>query len=647
MAVSGHKAIWGWLPLAALVVAACGPAAADHLPAGAVTLDMPDAVDELAPTVLADSSRLLSGVLVRSRDDVIAPPEGAQILLDACTVAGPGTYIYDFTISGDVLYPYKATLATNRWRGDVGNGSHRTVEIPGPGSHRIVESIADRAMVDWDLHLKRRDVSTRPLGRNQHQTDSSCSLEFGSSSWAPGNTFSAATAPLDLTAPAGTVERLGQAAFADGSSARLEPLAAIYGEAMPFYTRDWFVPREAATLVTVAEELRNDGCLQLTFHYDSYTVVQRSGCVAPTTDAVFETGRYWAAVAGNATWTVTVFAPDRELSIEVAESLEPHYLMRHRPLPLVPQREEQLARAELNGKDLLVTKGKQRCEGDCREPEVWYYVYEVTDSGLVDYANYPNYGCLLAVEDDFVLAVAPKRQRVRADLGNGLEDVPPIESGPRVLLAAPGDVDDVRVVERQTGDEVECVEDAKRDGRGGVENLAGGPDETPEPSEPAVREMRQFECKRLPRDLATYSDAAPLATACVELARRTVTLAAFVPNREVVMPLEGREPVDHLCTVTMESGGAAFRCSNNEAEMAAPELMGAAATVLVPVETDEVVATLMSGQTITVEPLNGLAHLRWKAPLGDLLEMSARTGDEFDVLYSAADNAAALSRLTR
>jgi len=153
------------------------------------------------------------------------------------------------------------------------------------------------------------------------------------------------------------------------------------------------------------------------------------------------------------------------------------------------------------------------------------------------------------------------------------------------------------------------------------------------PSSPeltASTSMNAYACDTMPRELSNAILTEPLAMACADSHRGTTTVALMVPNRSVVRAPGGRQPVDYRCTTSIVDGSSSFDCSMDEAELYFPTGQGA---VLVKPDIVEVIATLRNGYTVTSVPVDGLALVAWPEQAGRLLEIVARRGDRYEVIY--------------
>ena len=265
----------------------------DHLPAGTIAVAPAAPVVGSLRTVLAEG---VPNLPIRPATD-IDPPAGAEFVLDSCEFIGPSTYVYGFTAGGDVAYPYVTTLGASRGSGDQFWGFSADVEIPGPGRHRIVESQVDLADDDWDVWLEKNPVVGNRVGREHHSRGATCMLG------APGPRASVPLEDrpqsLELTAPLGSVDRIGQMAFTGGSDALLAPAASAYGDPLKWYSESWFIPSEPEPLLSIRQDLSDSGCLEMTFVYETYFIVQQLGCRAVEAEAVYQAGRLWVAHASD------------------------------------------------------------------------------------------------------------------------------------------------------------------------------------------------------------------------------------------------------------------------------------------------------------------------------------------------------------
>ena len=563
------------------------------------------------------------------------PPDRFGFDLNGCSLAGPGVVVYDLTLPDTVDYPLVTFVAPSVLAGDMADGVLGLVTFEQSGRQLLVASLPDQVR-PYELAGEQEIRNDRGGNEVDRQVDwaesgMECQLEFGDGAAFHSQYLELADAPqaLAATAPEGTIERLAQVAFEKGPDAALLPLAIAYGEAIRFYSDVWFIPEHPDRLLSIHESLDDGGCLELESRYDSYTIIQSRDCPSPAQSAVWQAGTDWFAAASDGTWVVTVSGADESLVVDTLSSLGAYRHLFSREIPLQPVNEEVMGRAPFGTGEVLVTFGEQRCSSSCRSPENWFYVYRIEDGALEQIADYPGYGqCLLAEEDEFVLAVAPRFGSIRVDEPASSDVITAEEDKSPFFFASTEDGPFQIAVLDENGNEAGCVAQLRADGRGGVEP----PTVTTTPAPVAIRTVVAAACTKPNPDLAEFTDEDPIRQACVDTDFGELTVSLVVPNDMLVEP-----PDDTLrCLVEQNGNGAGAGCSNPDGSID-PLVSGSedfiSFSTLVPDGTNRIVAMTSRGAELIGSPFDGLATIWWLPAEGDLRQVTAETDTGPVTLY--------------
>jgi hypothetical protein len=562
-------------------------------------------------------------------DVTIEPPAGLQVEFESCSTVGPGVLAYEVVLDGDVAYPFTVTVVLGLFAGDQGTGLWGTVEFTDPGRQLIVGAVADYAAVVEDRRDLNADGAAVDRDSRWNRSGYRCELEIGSTRTQDRHDLELVFGALEITAPAGTVEALAQQAFAGGLNDPLRPLAVAYGDAVQFYAERWFVPEAPSRLQRIVERLDAQRCLETEFIYDGYTVTQRRGCPTVEREAVYRAGDRWFATGTDGVWLLQVEAPDAATAEAVLGSLRPVWHLSHREVPLTPVNEGEIGRAKFQGGEVLVTFGEQRCTGNCRSPEGWFFVYRIVGDEIEEIANYPGYGvCLLAEEEPFVVAVAPQWGHVELTEPNGtVTRVEADEEPPFVFVDRSVSTANVQIFD-EDGEVPRCVGLLVGDTRGGIESPA---DTSPGAEPETSRTVEAGPCGGLPQYLSDFTDEDPVRLACANSTQGGVTVAQVIPNEMMAEPPDGLD-----CLVALVGNGASASCwmVGDDPE---PILSGSDTSGLfvafVPEGTTRIVGVTDRGTELIGIPHDRLVMIWWRASEGDLRSVVAETAGGPIVLY--------------
>lgn len=636
--------------LAAALIVSCGDGGSESAPSSTVGTSVTTSTAASSTTVASNGSSLprieeiVGTAPVRianpavpvaylvpdtTFDDVVEPPDGLEVEFVSCSTVGPGVLSYEVVLGGDVAYPFTATVVLGLSAGDQGTGLWGTVEFTEPGRQLIVGAVPDYAAGVEDRRDLEADGSAATRESRWGRMGQQCDLEIGSDQVDGRHGLEMVFGALEVTAPGGTVEALAQQVFGMGPNAPMLPVAVAYGDAVWFYSERWFIPADPAGLERIVERLDAQRCLETEFIYDGYTVTQRRGCPSVERDAVYQAGDRWFASGTDGVWVVQVEAPDAATAEAVLRSLRPLWHLSHRQIPLTPVNEREIGRAPFQGGEVLVTFGEQRCTGNCRSPEGWFFVYRIVGDGIEEFANYPGYGaCLLAEEDPFVVAVAPQWGHIEVTGADGV--VTRLEGGegaPFAFVDRSATAATVQIFD-ESGEVPRCVGQLAGDTRGGIESPVGtSPGAEPEES----RTVEAGPCGGLPDYLSDFTDEDPVRVACADSPRGVVTLAQVVPNEMMAEPPDGLD-----CLATFAGMGSSGSCwpIGGEPE---PILSGSDTTwsfeALVPEGTTRIVGVTDRGTELIGIPHDRLVMIWWYATEGDLRSVVAETPGGTVVLY--------------
>ncbi len=574
-----------------------------------------------APTVYLTSDH--------SGGSEIEAPAGLVVELTSCALVGPGVLAFETVLSGDgVTYPFAATVETSIISGDVGSGLWGVGRFEAPGRQLIVASVpafAEGLERDWG------EPDGTNVGRELRwgRRGQRCALTVGSLEAEETHDLEQVFGALEITAPDGTVEALAQQAFGKGTSAALFPLAVAYGDATDFYADRWFLPTEPEVLERISEDLSRDLCLEVEFRYESYTITQRKGCPSIEREPVYQAGTTWFATGSDGVWLVEVASEDRAVVEEVMGSLRPAWHLYHREIPLTPLNEREIGRAPFQGGEVLVTMGEQRCTGNCQSPEGWFFVYRIVGTSLEEYANYPGWdGCLLAEEEPFVLAVAPRFGRVEISDSSGTAVIEYDGERPFAFIDRAASSTTVEIFD-QSGGTPGCVIKREGDARGGVEPAGSGTPDAPGPE--TSRTVEAGTCGELPQYLFDFTDTDPIRVACANSTGGVVTLVQLIPNEMMADPPDGLD-----CIVAFLGRGSSASCwqigSDPEAIQSGTDVTGMFAS-MVPDGTTRIVGVTTRGTELIGIPHDRLALVWWRSVEGDLRSVMAEGPYGLVVLY--------------
>jgi hypothetical protein len=562
--------------------------------------------------------------------DPLPPPASVAVQLVGCRLIGPGVAVWEIDVQGDDSdFPFESGVLAQLAAGDIGSGAAGRATFASPGRQLVVGSRHDqmRAVLDAGREAWWLDDADTYASRylDWGEPGDGCQLELGfddqvATGWLD---LEAGPEPLEITAPPGSVEELAQASFGNAvEGGDLHPIALTYGEVLQFFAERWFLPAEPGRLDTIAEDLHPDGCLEVEFTWDTYTVLQQRGCVLPDAEPVYLAGDSWVATATDGEWVVKVAAPDRALAEEVAASLQPHWHLLHRDIPLAPVDEREVGRAAFQGGEVLVTIGEQRCTDPCFSPEQWFYVYRITDSGLLEYAHYPAWsGCILVEEEPFTMAVAPRFGSIEIVGDDESSAVTGGETEPFAFIETDGSrVEDT--IAAEDGGAPPCIEQRADDDRGGIE---------PFPLEPELaatttsRRIAMTACATAPDELRELTDGPPLRQACTRGPDGLLTAAWVISNRMLVDPPDGRE-----CLLVFDGSGTSATCVEPDGSfepVRSSDDRTALFAMMVPEGTTRVVGTTSRGTRVVGIPHDGLVVLWWSVTNGELRRVVATTPD--------------------
>ena len=249
-------------------------------------------------------------------------------------------------------------------------------------------------------------------------------------------------------------------------------------------------------------------------------------------------------------------------------------------------------------------------------------MYRIAGDDLVEYAHYPGYdACLLAEEDPFILAVAPRRGSIAIDRPGGTETIHSDETTSFAFIEKTGEPVEVRVLD-ENGSVPRCIGARDGDTRGGIEPFPGSTTTTI-PEAAAERSIDMVPCTTVPAMIDEFTDTEPLAVACAATPKGTLTVAHIVPNQMMAEPPDGLD-----CLVDVLGQGAGGSCWP-DGEPPEPIVSGYddlwTLSALGPEGTTRVVAVTDRGTEITTEPLDGLAVIWWRPAEGDIDGVVAET----------------------
>ncbi|MEN8115306.1 MAG: hypothetical protein ABFS21_13060, partial [Actinomycetota bacterium] len=498
-------------------------------------------------------------------------------------------------------FPVDMSVALTSIWGDVGTGTAANVTVDGSGRMAIASQAPAR---HWQ---EEREVTLRRTDRDL--AGAMCQAEaFGDQRISTGySEYISKPMVLEVTAPEGSLERLLQQQPPLGGP--FEPLQQGYGTGVQWFTDVMYLPDDPPMLQNVEERLSDDNaCLRLEFVYDEYTVTQERGCGREPQIGVWEAGDGWFAAAHGSGWDVLVLGPSEEGVQDLVDRLQPYTVLSTKPLPIVPGDEMLVGWLEYEGEDLIVTIGEQRCTGNCRSPEQWFFLYRVDGTQLVPYADYPAWDqCLLAEEEPWTLAIAPGAGSIVIETPNGPETI--IHDGEwpalAIALVPTGDADSVMILDHDGGKPY-CIDKLEGDSRGGIIDPASVTSTTTA----TVAALPEIEvliepCRYGIPHPEDYSSKPFLASGCVQTPTRKHGVGRFFPDG-FIMTMED-EPIPGIeCMVEWYGNGSSGGpCIDKSGDFAfsggylASEDEYGFAMGLVSDDTTKVVGATSRGQEVT------------------------------------------------